>query len=228
MLVALLAIGGCGSQLPSIRPETFTVERTTGGGMTPESDTFRCSGSECTELVTVSGQTGEIHYPVTPRELDVVYRVLRERAFDRIEVRREEEVHDRGGTTVRVDVDGHTYRVADAGLDFVVDVEDFRAVLAALAALQTRLADTAAVSISLVLGDVVRAREPRFSFDPSSLGSRELVAVPGEPGRFTARLAPGTHVLLMQTSDMRALTTISVTPGATYRVELDATVLVVE
>lgn len=229
MLLALVvAATGCASRLPSTRPVDFSIERTTGGGMRPVSSTFRCERTACTTTARVNAAEAEIHYVASDADLDALYRVLRAQRFDRIDVREEGEVHDRGGTTVRVTADEGTFEVRNAGNTFVTDVEEWNAVEAAIDALEARLAASSAVDVTIVLSGALATAATTVGFDGDDDGARSATTSTSDPAERRVRLAPGTHIVVVRTPTARGVGTIEVGATRSFRIDLRGDALVVD
>lgn len=118
-LFPLLLLVACGSRMPEKRPSDFYLHYSDGGGMMPYGVGLTVDGQTATQEIFNEGVTVQITYQLTADEADTLYQTLVENRLDRIQTYDEEEVYDRGGTSVSVTADGETFQVSDTGLTFV-------------------------------------------------------------------------------------------------------------
>lgn len=113
----LLALFGC-SGLPNTRPQDFQITVSEDGGMLPYSRNVTLNGTQSEDETFIDGFNVMILFQTGVMELDTVYEVVQDNHFTQIRTR-EEEVYDRGGSSIGVRLDNDYYDVADSGMSFV-------------------------------------------------------------------------------------------------------------
>lgn len=123
IIALVLVLAGCSSlaptQLPVERPSDFTVEIYESGGMLDQSTNWSISGSEASYLYRYNQLESSETFTVTPAQLDAIWGQLRAVRFDRIAENEEQDVYDRGGTTITVTYGDETIIKSDSGSTFI-------------------------------------------------------------------------------------------------------------
>ena len=123
LIVVFFAFTAC-SGIPQ-NPKRISITLSTGGGMSQNYTRIYISEDSCKyersyyDQALKEQKKEQLTYNITKEELKTLYQVFRQKRFMGIRVRREEEVHDRGGTSVTLMVDGKNYGKANAGLSFI-------------------------------------------------------------------------------------------------------------
>lgn len=154
-LLTLLFLVACGSRMPEKRPSDFYLYYSDGGGMMPYGIELTVDDQTATQEIFNEGVTVQITYQLTADEADTLYQTLVENRLDRIQTYDEEEVYDRGGTSVSVTADGEAFQVSDAGLTFVRDSwqAEYGGVLDGIAQVMERPFGTVATQLLIVWDD---------------------------------------------------------------------------
>lgn len=117
------------SKLPE-KPEKINIEWHDDGGMLPESETIYLSEDSSYWAFWRYDYEQKIYFDVTKDELTNLYAVFVENEFDQIRLIEEQEVYDRGGTTIRLTCDGNYFDKNNSGMTFIheSDVKNYVAV----------------------------------------------------------------------------------------------------
>lgn len=113
----LLGLIGC-SGLPDTRPQDFQITVSEDGGMLPYGRNVTLNGIQSEDETFIDGFNVMILFQADGTELDRVYEAVQDNRFTQIRTR-EEEVYDRGGSSIGVRSAGDYYDVADSGMSFV-------------------------------------------------------------------------------------------------------------
>lgn len=149
----LVLLVGCGRD-PGTLPSDFAVQVGIDGGMLPYSRNVSLRVGAGEDVTFINGVRLAVQFQPTPADLGRVYQAVIENQFDRIKVD-EEEVYDRGGTSVGVNLEGEFIWVYDSGMSFVRErwQDEYQAVYAAAFQLVTAQPDAAAGSFTLTWDD---------------------------------------------------------------------------
>lgn len=149
----LLLLVGCGRN-PGTLPSDFAVQVGIDGGMLPYSRNVSLQVGAGEDVTFMNGVRLAVQFQPSATDLETVYRAVIANRFDRIRVD-EEEVYDRGGTSVGVNLDGEFIGVHDSGMSFVRErwQDEYQAVYAAAFQLVTAQPDAAAGSFTLAWDD---------------------------------------------------------------------------
>lgn len=144
----LLGLLGC-SGLPNTRPQDFQITVSEDGGMLPYSRNVTLSGTQSEDETFIDGFDVMILFQADQTELDMVYEAVQDNRFTQIRTR-EEEVYDRGGSSIGVRLDSDYYDVADSGMSFVRASwqEEYQNVYAAALQLITPPPDASAFTLT--------------------------------------------------------------------------------
>ena len=107
-----------GSELPE-NPEHIVIRWYSGGGMLPEGEDIHISEDSCVWTQWQNQSERRLKFTMTPEEIRDLYQVFIDNDFDRIDVLEEQEVYDRGGTSIDVNVDGRYFNKSNSGMSFV-------------------------------------------------------------------------------------------------------------
>lgn len=105
------------SKLPET-PEKFSILYSEDAGMLPEGVKISINPDSCVWDLWNGNFDKRLTFNLSESELDQIYQVFLENEFDLIEVV-EEEVYDRGGSSLSITVDGTYYGVSNAGGSFI-------------------------------------------------------------------------------------------------------------
>lgn len=117
-LFGLFWLTACTSQLPAGRPSDFAVNYGISGGMMPYGSSLYIDNSHVTTTTFNQGVTIGATFTPSASELDALYQTILDSQFDRIQTY-EEQVYDRGGSSISVTVNGETYNKADGGMSYI-------------------------------------------------------------------------------------------------------------
>lgn len=138
LLTSLLIIGCSGESGQSIfgasslpdDPEKIVIEWSEGGGMLPEGQDIYISLDSSYYEMWHDQIDQKLYFNTTEEELDEIYQVFIENDFNGIRQIEEQEVYDRGGTSIRLVADGKYYDKNNSGMTFLHknDVEEYYAI----------------------------------------------------------------------------------------------------
>jgi hypothetical protein len=114
-----MALLACGTSLPAQRPADFSVTVSWSAGMLPSMWEKTCSATGCTWTLTEIGKATSDTRPVSQAQLDALYAVVRNAAFDSIKVHEHSVAFDKGTDAVSVTAAGKTY---EAGFSVGADI----------------------------------------------------------------------------------------------------------
>lgn len=117
------------SDLPE-NPEKIVIEWNEGGGMLPEGQNIYIS-LDSSYYYNWHDQTKQkLYFNTSEEELNEIYQVCIDNDFDGIRLNEEEAVCDRGGTSIRLIIDGKYYDKNSSGGTFIheSDIEEYAAV----------------------------------------------------------------------------------------------------
>jgi hypothetical protein len=125
--------------LPSTRPSDFSISSYEGGGMTPESEEYFVSEDSAGRVSFYEQSHNRWTFVPDPSRLDAFYDRIRQQDPTSITASDEGEVYDRGGISLHIEFDDHSFQVAHAGSSFVAerDWDRFDAVHQEIAAFVT-------------------------------------------------------------------------------------------
>ncbi len=106
------------STMPKERPQDFNLSLSDHGGMLPAGYSIEISGDSSCLSYHAFGAKNKVYFKLTEQELDDVYQQCVRQKFDIIK-EKEEKVYDRGGISIRLNVNGKTIRKSDAGTSFI-------------------------------------------------------------------------------------------------------------
>jgi hypothetical protein len=116
------------------------------GGMMPESSQTQCDEHECVHIDRKGAASSTAHRPVTAAQIDALYAVVHDQAFDRIRKETHGVIYDAGGVNITVRAAGNTYCVGPSATESVARADEprFQAVLDAVGGLWQSLPASAA------------------------------------------------------------------------------------
>ncbi len=121
VLLGALVLGACGgTRLPEERPDDAVFVFTRNQGMFPAFETIRIEGTRGTFEEGYDGARRTLTFTVADGALDELYRVFRDQRFDRIRTYEEDDVYDRGGTSVALHVGGRSWSARNGGRTYVM------------------------------------------------------------------------------------------------------------
>lgn len=122
LLFACSGEGGGGifnvSKLPE-NPEKLTIEWSDGGGMLPEGENIYISKDSSYWSMWRLDYEQKIYFTTSSEEMDQLYQAFLDNDFDKINLIEEQEVYDRGGTSIRLIADGKYFDKNNSGMTFV-------------------------------------------------------------------------------------------------------------
>lgn len=132
----LLSCGGSGSSIlggnPALpeNPKKIEIRWHEGGGMLPEGEDIFISEDSCYWNKWQDQAHIHLNFTMTKDEVRALYQVFIDHDFNNIDVLEEQEVYDRGGTTIDVNCDNVYYAKSNSGMSFVMenDWADYAAV----------------------------------------------------------------------------------------------------
>lgn len=129
-IVLLTSLAACADPWPAERPEGFTVTYSWTAGMLPHYRNLRIVGLTGTYTAARNRQRSKVTFTLTKAEADALYAAFKTNRFDRIKVRTEKKVHDRGGLSMTVSWPGTVIDRSNSGRSFVLkpSFEDWRAI----------------------------------------------------------------------------------------------------
>jgi hypothetical protein len=107
-----------GSELPE-KPEKISFEWSDGGGMLPEGENIYISEDSSYWSMWRLDYEQKIYFTTSTEEMDQLYQVFLDNDFDKINLIEEQEVYDRGGTSIRLIADGKYFDKNNSGMTFV-------------------------------------------------------------------------------------------------------------
>jgi hypothetical protein len=107
-----------GSALPE-NPEKVIFEWSDGGGMLPEGENIYISEDSSYWSMWRLNYEQKIYFTTSSEEIDELYQVFLDTDFDKINLIEEQEVYDRGGTSIRLIADGKYFDKNNSGMTFV-------------------------------------------------------------------------------------------------------------
>lgn len=107
-----------GSELPE-NPEKLTIEWSDGGGMLPEGENIYISEDSSYWSMWRLDYEQKIYFTASSEEIDQLYQIFLDTDFDKIKLIEEQEVYDRGGTSIRLIADGKYFDKNNSGMTFV-------------------------------------------------------------------------------------------------------------
>lgn len=119
VLLALVGLSACASRLPADRPADFSLELAEDGGMLNRGFAVLVSRELSYIEEWEDGDRSLFIFQADAALLDELYETAREHRVDRIGVRTEEGVYDRGGLNIRLQAAGRRYDKSDSGMSFV-------------------------------------------------------------------------------------------------------------
>lgn len=108
-------------------PEKIVIEWYEGGGMNPESESIYLSeDSSYWSHWRIPGEQ-KVYFNTSAEELKNLYQTFNEFDFANIRLIEEQEVYDRGGTSIRLQADGKFYDKNNSGMTFIhqSDVDNY-------------------------------------------------------------------------------------------------------
>lgn len=118
ILIVALLLTSCASRLPAQRPEDFFVNYSLSAGMLPYGSNVSVAGEVAHTSFFAYGVSFDVAFQPTAAELDSLYQVVVDNKFDRIQTY-EEEIYDRGGSSLTVTANGETFNKADGGMSYI-------------------------------------------------------------------------------------------------------------
>jgi hypothetical protein len=122
ILIGLLNLTSCSfasSKLP-LNPKSISIHWNKDGGMRYFSESISINRDTCEYHVNREGLKQDVKFILAENELRELNQIFIENQFDLIQTY-EEEVHDRGGTSISLKVDGKSFNVSNSGMSFVKD-----------------------------------------------------------------------------------------------------------
>ena len=141
LLITFLTFSAC-SRLPS-NPKKISITLSRGGGMSQNYSRIYISKDSCKYDRSYYDQEAKeqkkehVTYSLNTEEFAQLYKVFKKYQFLKIQVRKEENVYDRGGTSITLMIDGKNHSKANAGLSFVKkgSLKNFQAIVNAISQL---------------------------------------------------------------------------------------------
>lgn len=164
-LVFSLLLTSCSSRLPAQRPADFFLNYSVSAGMLPYGSNVSLAGEVAHTSFFAYGVTFDVAFQPAPAELDALYQVIVDNKFDRIQTY-EEEVYDRGGSSLTVTANGETFNKADGGMSYIKRgwQESYNHVEAAAKSLAIRTAPTSTTFV-IEWDDSLVALNPTIHLD---------------------------------------------------------------
>jgi hypothetical protein len=106
------------SELPE-NPEKIIITWYDGGGMLPEGEDIYISEDSCVWTQWQDQSERRLKFMMKKEEIRNLYQVFLDNDFDQIDILEEQEVYDRGGTSISVSVDGKHFGKSNSGMSFV-------------------------------------------------------------------------------------------------------------
>lgn len=118
-----------GPDLPA-NPEKIIIEWSEGGGMLPEGENIYLSTDSSYYYMWKDQTQQKLYFNTSEQELKEIYQVCLDNDFDKIRLIKEQEVYDRGGTSIRLILDGKYFDKNNSGMTFLHDgdVDNYYAV----------------------------------------------------------------------------------------------------
>lgn len=113
------------SSLPE-NPEKIVIRWNDSGGMLPESESIYISADSCNYIMWRNGNELKVDFTVNHEEIMELYAVFKSNKFDKIKVIEEQEVYDRGGTSIDISLDNKYTNKSNSGMSFI-DEKDWTA-----------------------------------------------------------------------------------------------------
>lgn len=120
VLLITVAVSACkvlSTNLPE-KPKQFNISWRVDGGMLDRSESIYISNDSCAYQLRVEGREQFVNFTLSNKILDSLYQVFYDNSFDKIETY-EEEVFDRGGTSIYMNADGDSYSVSNSGMTYI-------------------------------------------------------------------------------------------------------------
>jgi hypothetical protein len=106
------------SELPE-NPGSIVITWYDGGGMLPEGEDIYISEDSCVWTQWKDQSERRLKFEMTKAEIRELYQVFLDNDFDQIAILEEQEVYDRGGTSINVTVDRKQFGKSNSGMSFV-------------------------------------------------------------------------------------------------------------
>jgi hypothetical protein len=118
-----------GSDLPA-DPEKIIIEWHEGGGMLPEGQEIYLSTDSSYYSMWRDQTHQKLYFNTSAEELKSIYQVFTDNDFDKIRLLEEQEVYDRGGTSISLNADGKNFSKNNSGMTFLHedDYEEYNAI----------------------------------------------------------------------------------------------------
>lgn len=106
------------SNLPD-QPEKIVIRWRQDGGMLPESENIHISVDSCQYVLWRNRCELKVDFTASQAEIMELYAVFKLNQFDKIKVIEEQEVYDRGGTSVDISLDNKYINKSNSGMSFI-------------------------------------------------------------------------------------------------------------
>jgi hypothetical protein len=123
LVFVVLVMSACkvlATNLP-VKPRVIEITWKVDSGMLNKSESIYISNDSCTYTLKVKGRKQLIKFKLKTSVIDSLYQVFYNNKFDKIETF-EEEIYDRGGTSIHINVDGESYLVSNSGMTLIKEI----------------------------------------------------------------------------------------------------------
>lgn len=100
-------------------PKSIVIEWHEGGGMLPEGQDIYISKDSSYYSLWQNQRHQKMYFTTSDEELKSLYQIFVEHDFSNIRLIEEQEVYDRGGTSIRLVADGKNYNKNNSGMTFL-------------------------------------------------------------------------------------------------------------
>ncbi|MBK9193132.1 MAG: hypothetical protein IPM77_17440 [Crocinitomicaceae bacterium] len=100
-------------------PKSVVIQWDEGGGMLPEGQDIYISKDSSFYSLWQNQRDQKMYFNTSEQELKSLYQVFVEHDFSNIRMIEEQEVYDRGGTSIRLIADGKYYDKNNSGMTFL-------------------------------------------------------------------------------------------------------------
>ena len=118
LLTAL--VSGCSTNdMPEQRPEDLTIVYKEDGGMADMGKTIFLSKDSNYVIFRNNGTENKVYLKYNKADIDNIYKILRDKRFSNIGTHTEDEVYDRGGSSITVSFGGESITKSNTGTTYV-------------------------------------------------------------------------------------------------------------
>lgn len=143
-----------GSALPE-NPDKISIQWSDGGGMLPEGENIYISEDSSYWSLWRLDYEQKIYFTTSSEEINQLYEVFLENDFDKIKLIEEQEVYDRGGTSIWLNADGKSFNKNNSGMTFVHENswEEYDAVSKAIYSFAKQKTESNKIPVKVKLSD---------------------------------------------------------------------------